>query len=64
MQKTLKITINNKINEHLIYLNKIMKIIICQKMKMNEKTVNSNYLFDKIKLKNIIKMNMKMIMKL
>jgi len=31
---------------------------------MNEKTVNSNYSFDEMKLKNIIKMNMKMIMKL
>ena len=55
---------NNKINEHLIYLNKILKIIICQKMKMNEKIVNSNYSFDEMKLKNIIKLNMKMIMKL
>ena len=31
---------------------------------MNEKTVNFNYSFDEMKLKNIIKLNMKMIMKL
>ena len=31
---------------------------------MNEKTVNSNYSFDEMKLKNMIKLNMKMIMKL
>ena len=31
---------------------------------MNEKTVNSNYSFDEMKLKNITKLNMKMIMKL
>ena len=31
---------------------------------MNEKTINSNYSFVEMKLKNIIKLNMKMIMKL
>ena len=64
MQKTLKKITTNKINEHLIYLNKIMKIIIFKNMKieMNEKTVNSNYSFDQMKLKNIKKLNIKMIM--
>ena len=31
---------------------------------MNEKTVNSKCSFDEMKLKNMIKLNMKMIMKL
>ena len=66
MQKTLKKITNHKINEHLIYLNNIMKIIIFQKIKieMNKKTVNSNYSFDEMKLKIITKLNMNMIMKL
>ena len=34
------------------------------KNEMNEKTVNSNYSFDEMKLKIIIKLNMKIIMKL
>ena len=34
------------------------------KNEMNEKTVNSNYLFDEMKLKIITKLNINMIMKL